>query len=119
MEIGGEVSVTESNLLTGPEDQMHPLWVAALERREALAVVSELQEMRRLGVTRELCIPGLVAPVTERGAGVHLHEEIRPAAPFLTEKHALINHVSAGDHRLPCLVRVSVPVEVGASLADP
>src|SRR5205823_3391808 len=74
--IGEEVEDAVGLTLAGAELDVHPLGDAALDAPNLLGVETKLQHVRRLAVTRELRVDGLVGTVRLED------DEVREPAPF-------------------------------------
>ena len=85
--VRGELPRAERRLLAGAEEDVDPLRLAALDPRELLVVVEELEDVRGLGRAGELRVERLV------GAVRLPQQEVGDAAPALAREDALVDHV--------------------------
>ncbi len=99
-EVGGELGEAEGALLPVAEDDVDPLGLDALHRRQQLAVEAELQDEVGLGAAGELGVGDLVAEVAQLRRAVDAEEEVGVAAQSVAEEGRLVDDLGAAAHRL-------------------
>ena len=104
--VGEEVVDAIRLALAGAELDVHALRHASGDAPDLLGVEAKLEHVRRLAVTRELGVEGLVGAVRLKD------DEVREPPPLAVDERGLVDHLAAGAHGVLGLASGALPIPV-------